>query len=114
MDIGPSGAAVDTDCWKKNGLSSDEVEVVETEQQEEVSYYCTFAVTGDQPSFQAIFVCHECGISEGENGLGDSSEDGQLSSSAPLCVCQACADQCQTVVTRTVFIGMGPSTCDCH
>lgn len=63
--------------------------------------FCTFAVTGNQTTWQAIYVCHEC-VNENEN------------SNAPLCICQACADHCHAGDDHEVeYIGMGPSYCDC-
>jgi hypothetical protein len=64
--------------------------------------YCTFAVTGGIPSFQPIFICHEC--------FNENSSDQEV----PLCICQACADICHNSNDHDVeYIGMGPSYCDC-
>ena len=57
---------------------------------------CTFAATGTNPAFQAIFVCLDC----------VESEEG-------LCICRACADVCHA--SHDVdYIAMGPSYCDCQ
>ena len=61
--------------------------------------FCTFAVTGTNPTFQAIFIVSE-----------DSAGEDQ----SPLCVCQACAEVCFDDGYHEVeYIGMGPSYCDC-
>jgi hypothetical protein len=57
---------------------------------------CTFAATGTNPAFQAIFVCLDC----------VESEDG-------LCICRACADVCHAG-HDVDYIAMGPSYCDCQ
>ena len=62
--------------------------------------YCTYAVSGPLPVFQAIYVCRTC--SEG----GDCGE--------LLCVCQACADTCHGNHEGLEYIGIGPSYCDCQ
>ena len=59
--------------------------------------YCTFAVTGAIPTFQAIFVCRDC--------CKDSDE--------PLCICQGCADRCHDDHDDVEYLGMGPCYCDC-
>lgn len=65
------------------------------------SNFCTFAVTGNQTTWQAIYICHDC-VNENDNAK------------APLCMCQACADHCHTGDDHDVeYIGMGPSYCDC-
>jgi hypothetical protein len=50
--------------------------------------YCSFAVTGAQKSFQAIYVCQSCCT---ENNL--------------LCLCQACADSCHAECDGLEYIG---------
>ncbi|CAJ1959129.1 unnamed protein product [Cylindrotheca closterium] len=63
--------------------------------------FCTFAVTGNQVTWQAIYICHDC---------NNENEDSQ----SPLCICQACADNCHHGDNHEVeYIGMGPSYCDC-
>jgi hypothetical protein len=63
--------------------------------------YCTFAVTGPNPSWQPILICHEC---------FNENEDQEV----PMCICQACADICHSSDDHDVeYIGMGPSYCDC-
>lgn len=102
-------------------MPSDENDVAGTEtgnDEEEDPSFCTYAVTGDQSEFQAIFVCNEClppaddmtsNIGE-KNGANDPKEQAM-----PLCICQACADVCHDGDFHEVdFIGMGPATCDCH
>ena len=77
----------------------------EDDDESPVCNYCSFAVTGNQPKFQAIFICRSCFHAESE---------GQ-----PLCICQACADFCHTTDSDTghihdvEYIGMGPCYCDC-
>lgn len=56
---------------------------------------CSFFVTGSNPWWQAIYVCHECEV-EG----------------AHQCICEACAHQCHDD-HDVEYIGMGPSYCDC-
>ena len=85
--------------------------------------FCTFAVTGNQPSFQAIFVCNDC-FQEQEKGTTNGDEDdedptmSQSSSKrtemAPLCICQGCADSICHEDHDVEYIGMGPATCDCN
>ena len=63
--------------------------------------FCTFAVTGNRTTWQAIYICHEC-VNENE------------ASTTPLCICQACADHCHHDDEHEVeYIGMGPAYCDC-
>jgi hypothetical protein len=80
--------------------------------------FCTFAVTGRQPEFQAIFVCNEC-FQEEQGEIGEAATDSQYDSGQhnpmPLCICQACADVCHDGHFHEVdYIGMGPATCDCN
>ena len=68
--------------------------------------YCTFAITGCKPTFQAIFVCHGCCSS-------NTSHENQNQTS-PFCICQSCAESCHSDHAEQVeYIGMGPSYCDC-
>ncbi len=75
----------------------------EEEKEDERHCFCTLAVTGSHPTFQAIFVCNEF------------SEAGETDDAAqPMCVCQACAEVCRDDGYHEVeYIGMGPSYCDC-
>ena len=75
----------------------------EEEKEDEQHCFCTLAVTGSHPTFQAIFVCNEF------------SEAGETDDAAqPTCVCQACAEVCRDDGYHEVeYIGMGPSYCDC-
>jgi hypothetical protein len=74
--------------------------------------HCTFAVTGAVPTFQAIYVCHECAAADdaadGTEEDNNNNNDGQ-----PLCICQACADTCHEDHQNVEYIGMGPCYCDC-
>jgi len=54
---------------------------------------CTFAVTGNQPFFQPIYICHTC---------NKNNE----------CVCESCADNCHEE-HDVDYIGIGPCCCDC-
>jgi hypothetical protein len=95
--------------------------------------YCTFAVTGNQPTFQSIFVCNDCfqvdiGERDREEIMADNEKVQQLlhhndddnnnnnsCQPSPLCICQACADIChEGDFHGTDYIGMGPATCDCN
>ncbi|KAG7370781.1 hypothetical protein IV203_019351 [Nitzschia inconspicua] len=80
------------------------------------SSYCTSAVTGSQPAFQAIFVCNEC-FHEGDElelGVGEEGQNSSTQQPLPLCICQACADICHDGDFHEVdYVGMGPATCDC-
>jgi hypothetical protein len=67
--------------------------------------HCTYAVTGNTPTFQAIFVCHAC--------CKDNDDDD--AKKEPLCICQACAEACHADHEDQVeYIGMGPCYCDCN
>jgi hypothetical protein len=59
--------------------------------------FCSFAVTGPQGTFQAIFVCHTC-CTDGDD---------------TLCICQACADECHADHEDLEYVGVGPCYCDC-
>ena len=73
------------------------------------SSFCTFAVSGSGSSFfQPIFICHDCFMEE-TSGV----KDGSSSPSSPLCICQACAENCHED-HDVEFIGMGPCYCDCN
>jgi hypothetical protein len=87
--------------------------------------HCTFAVTGAVPTFQAIYVCHEChdaggggtGTGTGTGaGAGATTEEQQDTNNndQPLCICQACADTCHEHHEDVEYIGMGPCYCDCQ
>jgi hypothetical protein len=73
--------------------------------------YCTFAVTGPRPYFQAIYICHACcsdattpaatAEAEDDDDGDDGGDDGdgfeqQQRQPQPqhLCICQACAQIC--------------------
>lgn len=74
--------------------------------------FCTLAVTGTHPTFQAIFLCNECFVDSSPESGNASAE--APSSESPLCVCQACAEVCRDDGYHEVeYIGMGPSYCDC-
>jgi hypothetical protein len=75
-------------------VSEDDLTVSDDED-EVLPLLCTFAATGTNPSFQAIFVCLDCG----------SDKDG-------VCICRACADACHAG-HDVDFVGMGPAFCDC-
>jgi hypothetical protein len=68
---------------------------VSTTTPESISH-CTYAVTGSNTCWQAIYVCQTC-----------------HSSDTPSCVCQACAEVCHAD-HDVDYIGMGPSYCDCR
>jgi hypothetical protein len=85
------------------------------------SSFCTLAVTGTDPTFQAIFLCNECFLdsspetanADGTTATATASAEALLHQ-APLCVCQACAEFCHDDGYHDVeYIGMGPSYCDC-
>jgi len=62
---------------------------------DETPSLCTFAATGENPAFQAIFVCLDCTESEGS------------------CICHACAELCHAG-HDVDYIAMGPAYCDCQ
>jgi hypothetical protein len=66
------------------------------DEDEDSPLLCTFAATGTNPAFQAIFVCLDC-ASDKDNGV---------------CICRACADACHDG-HDVDFMGMGPAYCDC-
>jgi len=88
--------------------------------------FCTLAVTGTDPSFQAIFLCNECIlVLPEENKISEGHNDADVTTTttrfvktqqqSPLCVCQSCAEICHDDIGCTsTFIGMGPSYCDCN
>jgi hypothetical protein len=57
--------------------------------EEQAQQYCSYAVTGTQTSFQAIYVCRTCCTVE----------------SNLLCLCQACADSCHSDCDGLEYIG---------
>ncbi|MGK3740746.1 MAG: hypothetical protein ACI90V_007596 [Bacillariaceae sp.] len=67
--------------------------------------FCTLPVTGENPTFQAIFLCNDCFLPEENN-----------SNNTPLCVCQSCAEVCHdgNDCVDVEYVAMGPSYCDCH
>ena len=73
---------------------------VEAEEEEEEPMTnpcrCTFAVTGAQKTYQAIFICRTC------------CDGGEL-----LCICEACANHCHELHDELEYLGMGQSYCDC-
>ena len=79
-------------------------------------YFCTLAVTGDNPTFQAIYLCNDCILDPDENA--DVKTDNLVEQQqSPLCVCQSCAMYCHDEVlgcTDVDFVGVGPSYCDCN
>ena len=84
--------------------------------------FCTLAVTGTDPTFQAIFLCNECFLDsppESTTNTGGTTATASTGAEAPLrqaplCVCQACAEFCHGDGYHDVeYIGMGPSYCDC-
>jgi hypothetical protein len=87
--------------------------------------FCTYAVTGTDPTFQAIFLCNECFVDPGD-GTAEAttkpemvntelSKQQQQQQHTPLCICQACANICHDDAYHDVeYVGMGPSYCDCH
>lgn len=89
---------------------------------------CTHAVTGNIPSFQAIFVCHACFENdqldedeeveeeeEKDTAAAVNSHQHHQQGKTPLCICQGCANACHDGDFHDVeYIGMGPSYCDCH
>lgn len=66
--------------------------------------FCTRAVTGSTPFFQAIYVCQTCCI--GTNGTSQAD-------ALPLCICSACVIECHSD-HDIEYVGMGPSFCDCQ
>ena len=77
---------------------------------------CTYSVTGNRPTFQAIFICHECcnvnKKQEGEEDNGVDENDVNNEEPQPLCICQACSEACHAD-HDVEYIGMGPCYCDC-
>jgi hypothetical protein len=65
-----------------------------------VSKCCSFAITKNEPWWQAIFVCLDCQVGESQ-GMENH------------CICEACANSCHAN-HDVEYIGMGPSTCDCR
>jgi hypothetical protein len=63
--------------------------------------YCSFAVTGPQENFQAIYVCGSCNDADGNQPL-------------LACLCEACALACHDDHEGLEYVGTGPSYCDCH
>eukprot|EP00532_Pseudo-nitzschia_australis_P013916 CAMPEP_0168226778 /NCGR_PEP_ID=MMETSP0140_2-20121125/13625_1 /TAXON_ID=44445 /ORGANISM="Pseudo-nitzschia australis, Strain 10249 10 AB" /LENGTH=596 /DNA_ID=CAMNT_0008157949 /DNA_START=30 /DNA_END=1820 /DNA_ORIENTATION=+ len=85
----------------------------------EDNFFCTLAVTGTDPTFQAIFLCNECLLDPSmENGTMDATTlaaSGIQQQLSPLCICQACAEICHDDGYHDVeYVGMGPSYCDCN
>ena len=79
------------------------------EEEEEDSLYCSFAVTGEHPWLQAIYVCQQC---HPPNASNESTND----TPPPFySLCTACAEYChEDHVAQLLYIGVGPSYCDCH
>lgn len=91
----------------------------EEKEDPEENRFCTFAVTGTDPTFQAIFLCNDCFVDSSHGAVHADGKTGMENSEAPtqqspLCVCQACAEVCHDDSYDDVeYIGMGPSYCDC-
>lgn len=68
--------------------------------EEGTASHCTFAVTGENVHFQAIYLCQDC--SSGSATEPESS----------LCICESCADSCH-LDHDVRFLGMGEAYCDC-
>jgi hypothetical protein len=115
----------------KNDDTKGDVPRADDDEEEEEPSFCTLAVTGNQPQFQAIFICNECfheelvvtnHTGEAQDASSNISQQQQQESSAssrtqmaPLCICQACADICHNDDFHDVeYVGMGPATCDCN
>jgi hypothetical protein len=87
---------------------------------EDDNVFCTFAVTGHKPAFQAIFVCNDCFQEERVATSATATEedtttnDNERTEMSPLCICQACADSICHEDHDVEYIGMGPATCDCN
>ena len=74
--------------------------------------YCTFAVTGTTPAFQAIYICNTCSEKNICSGQDEYNENGQV---MPLCICQNCAEHCHESQGHDVdYYGSGPCYCDCY
>ena len=71
------------------------------------SFFCSHAVTGSYPYFQAIYVCRSCCSSSSCGGVSSRDDD------VLLCICQGCAESCHENHEGLEYIGMGPSYCDC-
>jgi hypothetical protein len=123
---------LDDEADNKNGTANaaaaTALKISSTADDIEDPIFCTFAVTGNQPDFQSIFVCNDCfQIDVGERDReevaiadGEEEEEQLLLLSlhhynTTLCICQACADVChEGNFHDTVYVGMGPATCDCN
>lgn len=92
---------VPKDSPTENGILAEDGSADPSEDIPPSCNYCTFAVTGPNPSWQPILICHDC-VNENEDQEN------------PLCICQACAEICHDGDDHDVeYIGMGPSYCDC-
>ena len=84
----------------------------EAEADDTENRFCTLPVTGNNATFQAIFLCNDCFLPEEEN----SNNTNNTNSNSPLCVCQSCAEVCHdgNSCVDVQYVAMGPSYCDCH
>jgi hypothetical protein len=79
-------------------MSEKEDDCTSSSSDEETPSLCTFAATGANPAFQAIFVCLDCSSSDDDCGA---------------CLCHACAELCHAG-HDVDYIAMGPAYCDCQ
>ena len=73
--------------------------------------FCSYAATGSNDAFQAIFVCRTCCCSS--TPPNTSNGNVPLSADPLRCICQACAEYCHAE-HDVEYIGMGPCYCDCR
>ena len=73
--------------------------------------FCTFAVTGTTPVFQAIYICNTCSENNICSSQDEYNDNGEV---MPLCICQNCAEHCHESQGHDVdYYGSGPCYCDC-
>jgi len=126
----------DSDSDSDSDGDANDNEGIEESLADDGNFFCTLAVTGTDPTFQAIFLCNECFL---DSSPGDGNQDAtavtttatttrtssaeaseqqqqqQQQQKSPLCVCQACAEVCHDDGYHDVeYVGMGPSYCDCN
>jgi hypothetical protein len=101
------GTATQNNDWstmsnqsKTNG-EADTISAYDTDIASSQKQYCSFAVTGPQECFQAIYICQSCNDADGNQPL-------------LACLCEACALACHGDHEGLEYVGTGPSYCDCH
>lgn len=75
---------------------------------------CTYAITGNELWFQAIYVCHTCQQhpKDERDGQHNNTDNQSTSGASSWCICESCAFSCHDG-HDVEYVGVGPCYCDC-